>query len=323
MEYFCTNFDKNYLIRGLSLYQSLLNNINNFSLWIFCMDEESYSILKKLNLDHAKLISLREFEDEELLKIKKERTIKEYYATCKPATIIYTLKHSEAKQVSFIDADMYFFAPLDEIYEEMNKASIGIIPHRFHQDSKAANEKGVYNAGMVIFKRDDNAEKCLSWWDRSCRDWCYDRCEENRFADQFYINEFSKKFSGVSTVRHPGINVAYWNVDNYIFYKKSGLIYGQDKKTKEDFRLIMYHFSGVNIYNFFNTLKITHVRRYLDWKVVRLIYDPYEKSINESLAKIKKVFKEKLYGVTLSKKKEYLVKKIKQEFFSFVHIFKH
>ena len=74
MDIFCTLFDSNYLVRGLSLYKSLLDTKDDFELYVFAFDDDAYQMLMKLALPKMKVISLDEFEDERLLKIKQTRT---------------------------------------------------------------------------------------------------------------------------------------------------------------------------------------------------------------------------------------------------------
>ena len=67
---FCTLFDSNYLDKGLVLYDSMKSVMENFKLYILAMDARCEEILNDLALEHAIVISLNEFEDEEMLEIK-------------------------------------------------------------------------------------------------------------------------------------------------------------------------------------------------------------------------------------------------------------
>ena len=71
---YCTLFDSNYLTRGLAMYESLKKNSDKFHLYIFSFDDRSCKVLKELKLEAATIIQLEEFEDDELLNIKKSRT---------------------------------------------------------------------------------------------------------------------------------------------------------------------------------------------------------------------------------------------------------
>ena len=64
---YCTLFNCNYLTRGLAMYESLKEHSKDFHLFIFAFDDRSYELLNKLNLEFVTVISLLEFEDEELL----------------------------------------------------------------------------------------------------------------------------------------------------------------------------------------------------------------------------------------------------------------
>ena len=56
MTHYCTYFDKQYLSAGLSLYQSLSQNTDSFTLFVLCMDEHTYRTLSKLNYDNIVFI---------------------------------------------------------------------------------------------------------------------------------------------------------------------------------------------------------------------------------------------------------------------------
>jgi len=59
---FCTLFNTKYLSRGLALYHSLKNVCNDFHLYIFAFDDQTYAILNKLQLPDTTIISLSQFE---------------------------------------------------------------------------------------------------------------------------------------------------------------------------------------------------------------------------------------------------------------------
>ena len=93
---FCTLFDKNYLYKAVALYDSLLKTCREFKLWMLCFDDIAYQVLKELNLENTELISLHEFEDEELTRIKSTRSRVEYYWTCTPSLPLFILKNNPA-----------------------------------------------------------------------------------------------------------------------------------------------------------------------------------------------------------------------------------
>ena len=84
---YCTLFDSKYLSRGLAMYESLKKHSNNFHLYIFAFDDKSYEILNKLSLDKVSVISLKDFENEELLAVKPTRSKAEYCWTCTSSVI--------------------------------------------------------------------------------------------------------------------------------------------------------------------------------------------------------------------------------------------
>ena len=84
MRYFCTLFDKNYLLNFFALNESLEKTLGEFKIYAFCMDDLSYSILKN-NINHASIepVSLEKLSlcFPELVEIKKSRSIVEFYFT--------------------------------------------------------------------------------------------------------------------------------------------------------------------------------------------------------------------------------------------------
>ena len=101
---FCTLFDSVYLSRGLAMYNSLSQHCQRFHLYIFAFNEKCYSVLQALQLENVTVISLSEFEDEELLRVKPARTRAEYCWTCSSSTILYVLNHYSVDHCTYLDS---------------------------------------------------------------------------------------------------------------------------------------------------------------------------------------------------------------------------
>ncbi len=241
MRYFCTYFDHRYLPRGLALYQSLVRHCPSFQLWVLCMDQEAYTVLSKMQLSNVHPIRLEDFEkgDRELLRAKQDRSPIEYYFTCSPSLPLFILNNwPEVDIITYLDADLFFFSDPAPIYEEMRDASVAIIGHRFPPELRRPEEFGIYNVGWVSFKHDEHGLACLNWWRRQCIEWCYDRVEDGRFADQKYLDDWPTRFRNVVVLQHKGANLAPWNLANYN-------IHADDKGVwVDECSLIFFHFSG-------------------------------------------------------------------------------
>ena len=286
---FCTLFNKHYLTRGLALYDSLKKNCYSFHLYIFAFDESSYSVLKKLNLDNATIISLTQFEDKELLDVKNSRTNTEYCWTSTSSTILYVLENFDVENCTYIDADIYFYASPEAIFDEMGKNSILITEHRYSsQYSSELTISGRYCVQFVTFKNDERALKALRWWRERCLEWCYNRYEDGKFGDQLYLDDWTERFEGVHVLKHLGGGLAPWNIQQYSIYKDDFNFLGTEIKTGIEFEVIFYHF---HFLRFFTNGQIDLGDRLLNKNILILFYKPYLKLLEQIKSEIIKIDK--------------------------------
>ncbi len=277
MYHFCTYFDRNYLTRGVALYQSLAQYYTDFRLWVLCLDPETYAIMTQLHLPGIQLITLDAFErdDEPLRRAKQNRSWLEYYFTCTPCLPLYILKHwSEVTLITYLDADLFFFADPTPLFKEMGSKSIAIIANRFPLRLKFMESVGIYNVGWLSFRRDENGLACLQRWREQCLDWCYRRGEEGRFADQKYLDEWPSRFQNVVVLEHKGANVALWNIDNYRLHAQR-----EESLLVDDQPLIFYHFHAL--------------KRIKAW-----LYDPYWRKYNTVPPKL---LRQRVYATYIQK----------------------
>lgn len=288
----CTIFDKGFLIKGLTQYKSLQKYTNSFTLWILCLDSETYEILKKLNLKGANIVRLEDVEDGELLSIKNDRTTPEYSWTLKAPFIQYIFKKDPTiKNIFYVDGDIAFFADPKIVLKQAESHSIGIRPHDFPEGLESRAERtGIYNAGFVYFKNDEEAKKCLDRWRGQCIEWCYARHEDGKSGDQKYLDEWPELYKNIKIFDHKGINFAPWNASKYQVTKKGESVFVGDDK------LVFYHFHQFKILE--NSSYDRSFGYTLPKNVVKYIYNPYEDLIEQSLSEIRSVSPSFSCGVT-------------------------
>lgn len=235
------------------------------------MDDRTYTILNQLKLNHVELISLKKFEDEKLLSVKKKRSFGEYCWTCTPSLLLYIFKkYSNLKLLTYLDADLYYYSSPEPIYKEFGKKSIMLIPHR-HSSEYEDLEKvhGKFNVGMLIFRKDREGLACLKYWRKRCIEWCYCRREPKKYGDQFYLNDFPKMFKNVYILQNKGANVAPWNVSSYNIKKIGGQIF------IDEVPLIFYHAATLQIYPNYKFKPIVNPLFKVSPAKIKIIYPQY------------------------------------------------
>ena len=252
MEIFCTLFDSNYLSRGLSLYQSLLDVGEDFLLYVFAFDNKCYDILTKLDLQKMKVIKLKEFETPALLSVKDSRTPVEYCWTSTAHTIRHVLDHYDVDRCTYLDADLYFYNKPSIIINEFleSKSSVLITEHRYTPKYENTERVGYYNVQFLTFKKNPDSLKVLQWWQDRCIEWCHNYYEDGKMGDQKYLDDWPERFEGIIHVlEYEGGGVAPWNVQQYNILRKNSEIIIENLLSKKEFKLVFYHFHGLRFYD--------------------------------------------------------------------------
>jgi hypothetical protein len=148
-------------------------------------------------------------------------------------------RYPEVDLLTYLDSDLFFFADPELLYEEIGENSVALIGHRFPPHLQEMEDHGKYNVGWLSFRRDEPGLACLKWYRERCNEWCYDRVEEGRFADQKYLDYFPGKFPGVIELEHKGANLAPWNIANYTLTRNAAAV------MVDEHPLIFYHFQGI------------------------------------------------------------------------------
>ena len=185
----CTVSDKNYLLKGLTLYESLMKRDTNFFLHYLCIDDISYNKISKIEFPNLKVYHIDELtnKDPNLADLRK----KEYKYFCWSLASYFQneLMTNLQKPILYIDSDIYFYEPVGELIKEFGQNEVAIFRHRqFPLDSN--RPEGLYNVGVVYFKNTEIGKKVLSWWKDSVLFKKYPHLAT--CGDQKYLDEFPK-----------------------------------------------------------------------------------------------------------------------------------
>lgn len=283
---FCTLFDSNYLSRGVTMYHSLEAVTEDFHLYVFAFDDTCLDVLHQLNFKYCTIISLQEFEDEDLLRVKAGRTTAEYCWTCSSSTILYCIEKYQLTNCTYIDADMYFYQDPSTLIAEMKEDSVMITAHRYTPKYDKTKLSGKYCVQFVYFKNDEYGMRVLRWWRNACIEWCFNRYEDGKFGDQKYLDDWTTRFPHVHELQHLGGGLALWNIQQYALFPFNNLFRCREIISGKIFDPVFYHFHYLK---YFKDHTVELGRWEINDDVLNMIYKPYLVKMNEAYLEIKRV----------------------------------
>ena len=266
---FVTVFNSLYLPQALALHSSLKKFSINFKLWAICIDNESYQFIKKLCDKSIEAVDFSTYENKELLKLKKGRSVAEYCWTITPITpkIIFKI-NKKINSVTYVDADMFFLNNPKILINKFLKSNKQVLftNHDFNSKDKFKEKIfGKFCVQFMTFKK-NGSEKIRNIWEKKCLNWCFAIPNKGRMGDQKYLDNIYKNFKNKIFVAPNDLFSATWNYEK-INYKK----------------IIAWHFHGFKIIN--KRLFLMHHLKYLPKNIKEKIYIPYMHSINRSIKK--------------------------------------
>lgn len=294
--YYCTYFDRNYLVKAIALIESLnKHEKNEFQLFVVCLDEITRLILEKINLPNVITIPLHEIEqgDASLIATKQDRSLAEYYWTMTPTIILRILERNpEITVLTYLDADLLLFSSPDPIFEELGYNAVLIHEHRFSPSLAYLEVNGKYNVGLLSFRRNANGLKALNWWRERCIEWCYLRLEDGKMGDQLYLNDWPTRFKDVVVLQNIGAGLAPWNHEQYD--------YSMDKDGRilvDGMPVIFYHFQSFAFVNPEVIIPATHTHYPLTVKILHTLFLPYIYALSQAIVTVQSVLPDFSFGL--------------------------
>ena len=240
----CSN---NYLSQAITLGDSLCKHNPSYTFKIGLVDRKNYQInYTRIPFDIIEVenIGINSFDD-----MVKRYNITELNTAVKPFYFQYFFrKYVSIDSFIYLDPDIFVYKPFTELENELEINDIIITPHFTTpiNDDKQPSENnilnaGLYNLGFIAMKKSKESQELLYWWAYRLEKKAHIDFSNGMFTDQLWINFVPLFFKKVFIFCHPGYNMAYWNMHEWLLNDN-----GEVVKNNITYPLVFFHFSGFN-----------------------------------------------------------------------------
>lgn len=241
-----TLFDKNYMSRGIVLYESLAAHCHDgFTLYVLAMDDTVAGYLPGLGLDSLRVITLKDMKEAYpvLARLEKERTRGEFSWTLSSFSVQYAIRKFSLDSCIYVDADICFYSDPKLLLGGLGSRSVLITEHNYTPEYDQTATSGKYCVQFMYFRNDEGGSRVLEWWRSRCEEWCFARAEDGKFGDQKYLDDWESRFGGiVYNCQDIGCGVAPWNVQRYEVTSEGGTPCVTDRITRVKGPVVFFHY---------------------------------------------------------------------------------
>lgn len=234
---------KNFTAYAKTLFHSVKKYHPNVNAYLFLCDEVDSGYILETN-DYT-TVELRELGIPDVEGMAHRYNITEFNTAIKPFAFSYLFRQLGKQNVVYLDPDIILTSPLEEVVGAFsNGAECILTPHILEpaENVETPDRKmllfGIYNLGFIGLRNTSEMCKVVDWWGRRLINDCVIKIEEGLFVDQKWADLLPAFISRTVILRHPGYNVAYWNLSQ----RKVELIDGQWYANRQSLRFV--HFSG-------------------------------------------------------------------------------
>jgi SAM-dependent methyltransferase len=165
------------------------------------------------------LIGLGDLGDDRIYEMAERYNITEFCTAIKPWVFRTLYARNPGATVSYIDPDILAMSPFDEVFARIDEgANLVLTPHVLEPSrhevapDRTMLKFGCYNLGFLATRANDETDALMAWWCDRLEHECVIDLPEGIFVDQKWADLFPSLIDRVSVLRHPGYNVAYWNL---------------------------------------------------------------------------------------------------------------
>jgi hypothetical protein len=231
-----------YLDKVMALADSLFDN-DGIKLDVYIFDGK-----RKLNSNNriCNIIWMEDLNIPDFKIMAFKYTVIELTTSLKPLIAEIILK--ESSKVIFLDPDTYIFNSIQSVFDDLDRHPVVLTPHYYTPkitggiDDERLLRFGFYNLGFFAVNDSPESKKFLKWWSSRCLENAFDDAQFGVFTDQKWVSIAPSFFNFIHSSTNPGLNVAYWNIEERIISE------GNLKKylVNNQVPLILFHFSSYN-----------------------------------------------------------------------------
>lgn len=207
--------------------------------------------------------------------------ILELNTNVKPTFMKHLLRRENLEKLIYLDPDIRVYCPLLEIYGLLESHNVVLTPHitapvpgNNIPSEQEFLQSGTYNLGFIAVRRGATTDALLNWWEARCLEQGFNERQSGLFVDQKWINLAPALFDGVALCKHPGCNMAYWNLNERIV-SCTGTRY----LVNETYDLCFYHFSGVVVDDPTSLSKYTNSHTLESRPDLRKMFEEYKREV--------------------------------------------
>jgi hypothetical protein len=240
----CTIVDSSYLPQALALSCSLRSTqSDDVAIFVLLLNLENPPNGEISGVTFLTISDLGIPPDElELFRLAYD--VVELATAIKPRLLKYILE-VDFDVVTYVDPDVLVFHSLSDTSRLTTEYQIVLTPHRITPcDVKNINSQerrflryGTFNLGFVSVSK--KATEFLSWWSTRTTWFATKATFGDYFTDQKWINLVPSMFEH-TVMRHPGYNVAPWNLDERHLTNSDGKWFALGKP------LVLFHYSQMS-----------------------------------------------------------------------------
>ncbi len=210
-----------YLDRARVLFQTLREFHSDWEIWLCLVDDEPEGFKfdpSEEQIDYV--VRASELGIENYRSWAFQHDVVELCTAVKGAMASRLLDDGVDRLV-YLDPDIALFSPLSELDSLLEQHSAVLTPHQLHPDRSRETildneigslKFGIYNLGFLAISNGKEGRALAHWWRDRLLSFCFDDVPNGLFTDQKWFNHVPVFFPSVGTIRHPGYNVASWNL---------------------------------------------------------------------------------------------------------------